>query len=454
MPVIGSRWFLIALCGALIAGCGGGGSTAGGGGGNGGGGNGGGGNGGGGGGNGGGGGSSNPTTVTLTFPNSVTLAAAQIGSGAFTVQTLSGNQLSLSIPSGTANYAVAYLCPGQSSWQGLFTEEVVWEASTADGTSANLSCMDNFVSTAGMSILTGSLDASAIPGAENFTIFALSGNSIFADDSSGPTANFSTLAPTGNDRVLVLVGDSYFQTTLAVKNFGSQTVPGALNGGNSVVFSAADEPTPTAITYNNEPSGFGSPGTSVSLQTAGNGFSFEIAAPAKTTTQYPMLPAAATESGDFYSFTAIASTTGSNPSSVYAGSANSGGPISLTFPAPWTYAGPTAAAQPTFNFGYTGFSGKSGVLQEATYSWQVGTSGSTALFDEIRLTATAAYQGGSTALAVPDLSGVTGFLSTPASGKNVNWSAQVWQYSYGVEGALTLNSTWSGVENSGSYTVP
>jgi hypothetical protein len=399
-------------------------------------------------------GGGSPTTVTLTFPIGTSLVAAQIGSGAFTVQTLSANTLSLSIPNGTSNYAVAYLCPVENTGQGESTEEAVWEASTTDGTSENLTCIYNPVSTVGLGMLTGSLDASAIQGVTSFSLAMQNGSALQESGTEGSsTANFSFSAPTGNDRVLVLASGSASQGPLAAENFTNQTVPGALNGGNTVVFAAADQITPGAITYNNVPSGYSSPSTYVALQMVNAPYAVPLAYEA--TTQYSVLPAGATESGDFYSFLASTYASGNNPPGVSAGATNSGGQVSLTFPAPWTYAGPTPAAQPTFTFDYTGISGKTDAYQEAIYSWPVGSSESSSDIGEIELVATLNYQAGSTTLTVPDLSGVSGFLSAPASGTQVSWFAEVWQSSYGFNWPPpSSSSTSSSVTNSGSFTVP
>ncbi|MHB1958457.1 MAG: hypothetical protein ACYCO5_05440 [Acidobacteriaceae bacterium] len=249
MSVVRSRLLLMGVSAALVVGCGGGGKTTGGG--------------------GGGGGGSNPTVVTLTFAATPTLLAAQIGSGAFTAQTLSGNTLTLSIPSGTSNYAVAYLCPTQTVGQGQYAEEEVWEASTADGNSLNLTCTYVSGSSGTQGTLTGSLNASAIPGVTSFAVAAQNGNAMGEGGAGGSsaTASFTLPAPTGSDRVLVLAYGSSSLGPLAAKNFTNQTVPGALNGGNTVVFGAADQTTIAPITYNNVPSGFSSPSTYVSLQT-------------------------------------------------------------------------------------------------------------------------------------------------------------------------------------------
>jgi hypothetical protein len=448
VATIDLRLSVIGICAALIAGCGGGADTTGGGGGGGGGGNGGGGN--------------NSTTVTVTFggPAAPVLVAAKIGTGAFAAQTLSGSTLTLSIPSGTKNYAVAYLCPNPLATLPHSSQyEYVWEASIADGTSPSFACEANDVLPSQAGDLTGSVDGTALPGGSigELQIFSQSGNSVFEDAQGGPLTgitNFNLMqAADGNDRILLLaISEIAPQGLEAAKNFTNQTVPGALNGGNTVVFSAADETTNEAITYNNVPSGFQSPQTYAAFQLTGATGATLIPLNMSATTQYPALPASATESGDVYFFSAGA--VGSGDADVFAGATNSGAPVAFTFLAPWSYAGPTAAALPSFTTNYAGFSGQTNVLQEASTQWTTSVGAGSTTDDNLQMEATANYQGGSTTLAVPDLSGVTGFLAPPASSTQVSWDAEIWQQSYSLTGATPLNATWSGVENYGFYTVP
>ena len=125
-------------------------------------------------------------------------------------------------------------------------------------------------------------------------------------------------------------------------------------------------------------------------------------------------------------------------------------PLSFTFPAAWTYAGPTPSALPTFNFVYTGFSAKSGVFVAATILWN-GSFG----YNLFQVSATANYQNGSTSLAFPDLSSLTGFPPAVASGTQVQWSAAIAQSSSGPEQTLPANGgTLTAVENNGTYMVP
>jgi len=426
MAVVDLRVCAIGVCAALVAGCGGMGMMSSS-----------------------GGGGSNSTMVTVTFTGTVmpAVVAAKIGTGAFAAETLSSGMLTLSIPSGTNNYAVAAQCPAQAPQPGSQTE-IVWEASIADGTSQTYSCPSGLNQTG---TLTGSLNASAIPGVQSFWIDSqYAGHATSVGVTSGATASFNLPAASGNDRVLVLAFGS--QGPAAAKNFDNQMVPGALNGGNTVVFGAADETTPQTITYNSVPSGFSSPSTLVTLAMGGNANSVPYAE--RATTQYPALPASATEMGDVYYFTANSSANGTNSSEVEAGTTSSGGPVSLTFPAPWSYAGPMPAALPTFTFAYSGFSGNANALQNIGMVWQSGSGAGFPANYFISVEATANYQAGSTTLAVPDLSGVAGFPTPPASGTQVEWTASIFQQSYSFTSTTPLNATWSSVSNGGSYMVP
>lgn len=435
MPLVRLRWLVVGVCATLLAGCSGGGNMSSG----------------GGSGTDGGGGGNSATTVTITFGGTSVppAVAAKIGTGAFAAEALSGSALTLSIPSGTSNYAVAYMCPslyGPPSSQF----EYVWEASTADGTPPNFTCP---VQPSVTPTLSGSLNASAIPGVTAFQINAQSGTS-FGEGGGGfgggPTGNFNVPAPAGSDRVLVLANGNQGNGPLAAKNFDNQTVPGTLNGGNTVVFGTTDETTPQAITYNNVPSGFKSPSTYVTLGMGGTAQSYTYASDA--TTQYLALPASATEKGDVYFLDANVASA-NLPSGVNAETISSGGPVSFTFPVAWSYAGPTPAALPTFTMGYTGFTGQANVFQNAWIFWNSG-SGSSAATENIQVEATDNYQNGSTTLAIPDLSGVAGFLAPAASGTHVEWIVGMQQQSWGLTSQAPQNGTLSAVTNSGEYTVP
>ncbi len=402
--------------------------------------------------NGGGGGGASPTVVTLKFSIGVpTAVAARIGSGAFSAQTLKSGSLRLSIPSGATTFSVAYACTLVSGQINL-PEQFVYEMSTADGTSFTLPCPTS--QTSGQTgVLTGNVDASGIPGANESDIAAA--NSEQTTVNGVPlNGSFSVSAPAGSDRVEVLAYNSVQQgfvrpvSLLAARNFASQAVPGALNSGSTVVLGAADQTTSQPITYNNVPTGYTAPTTSVGLAMGGSG-GFTVGG--SLTNQYPALPAGALESGDVYEFTASASNSSKITEAVYVlQNSGSGGPMTFTFPPAWSFAGPAPAAVPTFNVAYSGFSGKSGVIESASLGWFTG--GSSEIFYQV--SATANYLNGSTNLAFPDLSGLSGFVAAPPLGATVSWAAVLLQQSGGILNGNTANTAGSAVVNSGAYTVP
>jgi hypothetical protein len=396
-------------------------------------------------------GDGSPTVVTFKFTSGTpSVIAARVGSGAFTAQTLSAGALSLSIPSGASNFAVAFVCILTLNAQAQIPEQFVFEASTADGSTFTLPCPAPLPS-GQTGTLTGSVDLSGIPGATAVNIVATNG--AYTTVSGAPlNGAFALAEPTGTDRVLVLAYGQSQQSSpsslLAARNLPNQTVPGTLNAGTPVVLGPADETSPQAITYNNVPPGYASPSTVVGF-ILGNAGGFTVAGSA--TTQYPTLPAAAVQSGDYYKFLASASSLSTRGEEVLVlTNSASGNPVSFTFPAPWSYAGPTPAALPSFNFAYTGFPDKTGVMESAAVGWTPATGIS--VFSEVN--ATANYQNGSTTLAFPDLSGLAGFLPAPTTGSAVAWTAEILHASAGATLVMPSNTTGSAVANSGSFTVP
>jgi hypothetical protein len=123
-------------------------------------------------------------------------------------------------------------------------------------------------------------------------------------------------------------------------------------------------------------------------------------------------------------------------------------PVAFSFPAPWSYSGPTPAALPVFNFSYSGLSGTTGVYDSVLTSWNLAGT------NQILMTATANYQKGSASLAIPDLSALGGFASAPPSGTEVLWVGLIAQNSQGIEIPLSAGSLITTVANSGTYQVP
>jgi hypothetical protein len=404
------------------------------------------------GGNGGNGGGSNSTTVTFAIAGSPTAVATRVGSGSFSAATLSNGSLSLSLPSGTTNFAVAYVCPPvtvNASQTYQRTDQRVVEASTVDGTSYSVSC--STASSAGATgTLTGSVDASAISGASYTSILAQ--NATWQSDNglNDPSGSFSFAAPAGTDRVEVVAykldQTSYglVYSMVAAKNFSSQAVPGALNGGNTVILGTADQATLEPITYNNVPSGYKAPTTLVEYLVNSGGFLVSNG----VTSEYPAVPQAAMQSGDHYYFSATAQ--GNLENVLVASTSTSGGPLSVTFPPAWTYAGPVAAKWLSFDMTYAGFSGMTGVCDEVSMNWMTTSTA----YNLVTVDATGNYLSGSTALAVPDLSGLPGFVAAPVSDEMAAWGANVFQTTYPCLQAMPVNATMKAVSHSGFYTVP
>jgi hypothetical protein len=408
----------------------------------------------------GGGGNQNPTTVTVTFQGTApALVATQIGTGSYSAATLTNQAISLTVPYGTSNFAVAYLCPAWQNGGGLEeNDQWVLEASTKDGTSFTLHCAAGYSGSTGT--LTGTVNSSAVAtSSDSFVqISADNGTWLGGQNISVPTGSFNFQAPAGTDRASAVLYNPLMVNSqevgifaAAVQNFPSQAVPGQLNGG-TVAFTSADATTTEPITYSNVPAGFSAPATVATYMWAGGG-SFLLGNELAST--YPVVPAAAVESGDSYffqSFTGQYSANVSSGVSVYTLSTSSQ-PLAVSFPSPWSYAGPTAAASPTFNISYTGFSNASYVDSAALINWQPDSTS----ISYSAVIATENYLGGLSTLAYPALSAVTGFLPAPVSGKTVNWNVEVASFpSASVEnaGSVTSNGSRTIVGNSGSFTVP
>src|SRR5437899_6711167 len=135
-----------------------------------------------------------PGTVTFTFTNGTPAAAAvQIGTGAFTATSPSGNQLTVSIPNGTTKYAVAYVCPPIviGNPPSLFVNnEFVVESTIQDGTAINANCAN--LPTTGT--ISGSVNSSSIAGATDVWISGVGGFRTSVGTSGSP---FNVALPTG-----------------------------------------------------------------------------------------------------------------------------------------------------------------------------------------------------------------------------------------------------------------
>jgi hypothetical protein len=309
------------------------------------------------------------------------------------------------------------------------------------------------------------VDASGIAGATSVNIAAANGDFSVLSPSLGIADSFSLGAPAGSDRVEVLAFNQASQnglplgeqTLVAARNFTNQSVPGVLNGGSAVQLGTQDQVTLQPITYNNVPSGFTAPTTLVAFE-MGAGGAFTVTSGASD--MYPSLPAPAVLSGDHYiyfsdSYALSLGGVGLSGQGVSVeSSAPAAGPVAITFPTPWTYAGPKPAALPAFDFNYAGFSGKTGVMQAAGLEWSASSSGTLAEYDSM-IFATANFQNGSTSVVFPNLSNLTGFLPAPVSGTRLVWSAQIMQTNgVAFQGSPSSNPSSATVINGGAFTVP
>jgi hypothetical protein len=116
------------------------------------------------------------------------------------------------------------------------------------------------------------------------------------------------------------------------------------------------------------------------------------------------------------------------------------------------YAGPTAAAWPSFALNYTGFSGMTDVNYYGQISWPTGATTQ----NEIGVYASPAYLGSTTTVVIPDLSGSSGFFAHSASGTTVTWFTSVtggtYQSFLANTSLTTGNSSY--VQGRGTYIEP
>lgn len=392
--------------------------------------------------------SSTGTTITVTFKgNAPSAVATKFGGSAIRAVTLQGaNTLSFVVPAGTTNYTLAYVC---TSTNGAVTEEFVLEASIEDSNSINRACpLAGNVPLLGAA--TGSIDATAIAGAASVSVFPQGLTQALAV--KGP---FSINLPVGMEDVAFAVLDTN-DNILALKILRSQTVPGAINDGNAVIFSAADATPLQTFTLSGVPAGFvGGPfveyrtasGTSIALNFQG----------ANNSTSYAIVPGAAAQNGDFYLF--IGAALSLPPSTLHQSMqiiqrTATGGAATLTSPAALMFAGPTPAALPSFNFSYSGFpTGLSTGVQQARISWAPTATSR----DSITVTATPNFLNGATSLNVPDLSALSGFLAPAISGTQVAWDVEIFGNAGQAFPAVAIppaNGLAGLVENRGTYTQP
>jgi hypothetical protein len=390
-----------------------------------------------------------------------TAVATRVGSGHFAAATLVNQKVSVTLPSGEARAAIAYVCaaPGSGSSTGSGSSFVasqyqyIHEVSSQDGLNYSLPCLPLPQDETPLGQLTATVDASAIPGVTSLSVFAMgSGTSRAAtktgDMLSGQTGNFSFNAPAGSDRVLVLARDNS-GNLLAVRNFASQAVPGALHGGSTIVLDANDLTIPEAVSYANLLAGYSvmNANALVVLNTDTRVVIGQVQS------SYPAFPASALQSGDRYVVSAFASTGGASSSTMQSAvsttqSISVNAPITLNFPTPWNDVAPVPSATPGFPINYTGFAGGSNLSVNAWIQTPIlPPSGGTQYSYSIETTSHA-MQGATVSL--PDLSGISGFYPPPASGNQVLWTITL----EATTGSAYPDPDSKSVLASGIYTTP
>lgn len=427
-----------------------------------------------GGGTGGGGGttSSQPTSISVQFTSSSimpTTVATQVGTGTWTAATLQNGQFTISVPSGTQNYAYAYVCaPYVSANNGTvatnMTQEYIYQQSVQDGTSVTepSGCYSTpgTQSTNTTTPTTLNVDATAIPNTTSIEMVGTLGGGLILGDSGTTSMNLLS----GTSDFIVAAEDANYNP-LAVDILRSQTIPGQINGGNPIVLTSVNATSSISVTYQNVPSGWGSPTLLGNFATA-DGIDIFV-----TPLQYPVgsvyhaIPTAQLQSGDFYTFY-----TGVYGQATYSQLAYSvvgsvintpatSPPTSFAFaaPLPASDAAPTAAALPTFNIGYPGFSDTSltstGAYAGMQWPTYLSTNPPQAIYSLV-INATSTYLNGAITLTVPDLSAVPGFIVAPSSGTGVGWDAGAYGENYPVVVPAPTNSKYSYAENEGTYTTP
>ncbi len=350
------------------------------------------------------------TTVSVTFtgalPNAV---AVSIVNGVFTTSTLSRSRLTFLVPAGTNAYAFAVSCPLVKA----LVAEYVFEANLSEGTSYTVAPCSATAAATGSAI--GAFDISAISGAVKARIVGAQG---YSGDVNGITSAFNVSMPAGTNDVAVLALDGG-GNVLAVKILRSQAVPGAVNGGATVIVSTGDEVADQAVTVTGVPPGFLTPSTlNVRYVTANGTF---VPLSDGSPSRYPAISPADLGSLDQYQINTNA-TNASIPESIgttlYA---INGTGVTLTYPQVWTYTAPAAAQFPTFSFNYSGFSG----LATQTYRGQIAWQRSGNTTNQITVFATGGYLGTQMSFAIPNLTTLPGFFGSAASGMPVNWLSEI-----------------------------
>ena len=386
------------------------------------------------------------TTVNVTLTNAAPGIAVRIGAGNWAPVSVAANQqLNFTVPDGINSYAIAWACPVVGvSPDNTSQSAFVFEATIQDPTSYTESCAGGpgVVEAA----VTGSVDASAIPNTTGVNIVGSGG--VQGASLVGPVGTFNASLITGlNDIAAVAVDAS--NNVLAVKIVRSQNVPGVVNGGNPITFTASDATKAQPVSVTNDPWGsLPSGAVNASFITA-NGTSFAVK---NANTAYWAISSSEAQSGDYYSFSTTANNQATGQAITITQTSTGAGAVTLSLPAPLANSAPTPAPFPNFNMSYSALSTNNVSGYGASISWNA--SGQMNAFNWVGLgvVATSAFQNGGNTLAIPDFGSIPGFLGYdggPTSGTLIHWHNSIW-------GGLmppVSNSGWS-VNNSGTYIEP
>lgn len=386
----------------------------------------------------------NSVAISFAAPTPVAVAE-KIGAGNWMAASLpSSGPLMLQLPPGTTQYGVAFNCTSGT----VSNEQVVIQADIRDGNAYTLElCASNAgLSTTGS--LTGSFDATAIPGTTRVDISI--DNFSTGATSASQTGSFNiTTAQVGVTDIFAVAFDS-LHTLLAMKIVRSQMVPGVANSGNPITLAASDAiPATMPISIVNAPAGFNPPSVIhfPSYVTANGSYAIGIGDPF-VPTGYSVAPAAEAQPADYYLLDMIASLGNRSVSTAHL--LKTAVPVTLTLPNPWTATPPTPAHFPTFTFDYTGFAGQPAVADVAGISWLQGT-----VPFSMRAISTANNQNGATAFTFPDLTSIPGFVPIAPTGTTISWfAATVGGTTQFYAGPTQIPQTISRASSQGTYIQP
>lgn len=399
----------------------------------------------------------NATSVAVSFTGVMpTVVASRVGTGKFTAAKLAKAKLTLQLPAGIVDFSVAYVCPEYISGTVLSIDQYVLNANIKDGTDYSEQCQSN-LETGRTGALAIDIDPRAVADTSYVTVSAQNSKYV-ATDTAYTAGKLDMEAPLGTDRVDILAYSQsltdglYDAELMAIRDYSRQLVPGSIDPGHTIVLDAADETHPVPISYRNVPVGFGTPTTQVEFYPGGAIEGLSIAAGA--TASYRAVPDSLVKSGDYFTFWANSNrdgATGSAGSSVeqvvVSGSARS---LTVIFPDPWKYSGPSPAVSPAIEFKYAGFTGRKMISRSASLSWDANQTTE----DVYEVYSTGNYANGATSMTFPNLTGLKGFLAHPSGRTQVIWRAFIYQNYPDPRPESLVGLVENIVGNWGTYSVP